>query len=148
MEHGTRNPEPGTLLAPRLTFRTQLRHLRTLRLGEYTPGGGVQPRALDRHIHLGLREVLRQRGDLRLIRRHALDCRPLQLSRSREFLHRSLHIAAMLLANLLELRPLRLGEVQLTKRNPQSARTKRLTSATAARATARTLCERDDTRGE
>jgi hypothetical protein len=49
----------------------------------------------------------------------------------------------MLLANLLELRLLRVGQVQLTQRNAESARTKPLTSASAARASARTLREHD-----
>jgi hypothetical protein len=45
----------------------------------------------------------------------------------------------MLLANLLELRPLGFGQVQLTQRNAESARAKPVTSTSTARASARTL---------
>jgi hypothetical protein len=51
----------------------------------------------------------------------------------------------MLLANLLELRPLRLGEIELTKRKADSARSEPASGA-AARATARTLREGDSRR--
>jgi hypothetical protein len=54
----------------------------------------------------------------------------------------------MLLANLFELRLLRLGEIQLTERNPESARTTPITSATTTRPAARTLRERDHAGGE
>src|SRR5215203_3788288 len=101
-----------TVARLRLTLGTQLRQLRTLRLGEQTPHCGVEPRRLDRHVNLRLGEILRQRGDLCLVGRHALDGGALRLACGSEFLDGGLYVAAMLLANLLELRSLRLGEIQ------------------------------------
>ena len=68
------------------------------------------------------RDVLRKILQLLVVGTNAfsevvLDCRPLRLTCGREPLHRGFHIAAMLLANLFELCPLRLGEIQLTERN-------------------------------
>jgi hypothetical protein len=52
----------------------------------------------------------------------------------------------MLFANLFELCSLRLGEIQLTERNPESTRTEPITPATT-RPTTLPLGERDHTRG-